>query len=129
MEIEQLNNAIDNKRKGAYMSICYKTNGKNDTYKIVKTVVRIVKYVSTAKNPRISNDTKIGHVNIHINKDNSKSKTILFHITKNRKHKPQVEYFNNGNKITKEAYELVNKVSNHISDVFSKRIEDIIYLR
>lgn len=129
MEIEQLNNAIDSKRKGAYMSICYKTNGKNDTYKIVKTVVRIVKYVSTAKSPRISNDTKIGHVNIHINKDNSKSKTILFHITKNRKHKPQVEYFNNGNKITKEAYELVNKVSNHISDVFSKRIEDIIYLR
>ena len=129
MEIEQLNNAIDSKRKGTYMSICYKTNGKNDTYKIVKTVVRIVKYVSTAKNPRISNDTKIGHVNIHINKDNSKSKTILFHITKNSKHKPQVEYFNNGNKITKEAYELVNKVSNHISDVFSKRIEDIIYLR
>lgn len=129
MEIEQLNNAIDSKRKGAYMSICYKTNGKNDTYKIVKTVVRIVKYVSTAKNPRISNDTKIGHVNIHINKDNSKSKTILFHITKNRKHTPQVEYFNNGNKITKEAYELVNKISNHISDVFSKRIEDIIYLR
>lgn len=129
MTIEQLNQAIDSKKKGTYMSICYKTNGKDDTYKIVKSVVRIVKYVSTAKNHRISNDTKIGHVNIHINKDNSKSKTILFHITKNRKHIPQVEYFNNGKKIAKEAYELINKASNHISDVFSKRIEDIIYLR
>ena len=45
MTIEQLNQAIDSKRKGTYMSICYKTNGKDDTYKIVKSVIRIVNYV------------------------------------------------------------------------------------
>ena len=129
MNIQQINDSINNKKAGTYMSICYKTNGKQDSYKIVKSVVRIVKYISTSANPKVSNDTKIGYVNIHINKDNSKSQTVLFHITKNSKHVPQVEYFDNRGQITKEQYELINKPSNHLSDVFSKRIEDIIYLR
>lgn len=129
MNIEQINNSINNKKAGTYMSVCYKTNGKQDSYKIVRSVVRIVKYISTSDKSRISNDVKIGHVNIHINKDNSKSQTVLFHITKNSKHVPQVEYFDGRGQITKEQYELINKPSYHISDVFSKRIEDIIYLR
>ena len=129
MNIEQINNIINSKKTGTYMSVCYKTNGKQDSYKIVRSVVRIVKYISTSDKSRISNDAKIGHVNIHINKDNSKSQTVLFHITKNSKHVPQVEYFDGHGQITKEQYELINKPSYHISDVFSKRIEDIIYLR
>ena len=129
MNIEQINNIINSKKAGTYMSVCYKTNGKQDSYKIVRSVVRIVKYISTSDKSRISNDVKIGHVNIHINKDNSKSQTVLFHITKNSKHVPQVEYFDGHGQITKEQYELINKPSYHISDVFSKRIEDIIYLR
>lgn len=129
MKIEELNKIIDNKKKGTYMTVCYRTNGKNDSYKIVKAVVRVVKYISTTENKKISNDTRIGHINIHINKDNTKSNTILFHTTKNSKHIPQVQYFDGRGLISKEVYELVNKPSNHISDVFSKRIEDIIWLR
>lgn len=130
MNIEQVNQIIDSKKAGTYLSIKYKTVGKSDTYKIVTAVVRVVKYVSTSTNKRISNDIKIGHVNVHINKDNSKSNTVLFHTTKNYKHKPQVKYFDNNREITKQEYELFNKPSNSIkSDIFCKKVDDIISLK
>lgn len=96
-------------KKGTYVHMRWETIGKAGDVKLSDGVVRFT--------------------NIEVKTSKAGYDYVIARITKNKRVKPKVTYFNNcGIEISKEEYE-ANNVICKIDDYFAKRLENIISLR
>lgn len=130
MNVVNFTNQVAKIKPGSYFRVGYITYGKKDlaSYKIVECVCRFQHYKSANGNDTTpSIYTKVSE---HLYQTSKGNLITQLFITDNPNHKPQVKYYNaNGKEITKQEYESINGVSKpHTSNIFAKKIEDIIYI-
>ena len=109
MERQQFEVIMLNYKKGTYIHMLWETVGKAGDVKKSSGVVRFT------------------NVEVRTSKDGYDYVTAR--ITKNKKVKPHITYYNaEGVIISKEEYE-ANNQTYQITDYFNKRLDDIISLR
>lgn len=109
MERQQFETIMLNYKKGTYIHMVWETVGKAGDVKLSDGIVRFT--------------------NIEVKTSKAGYDYVTARITKNKRVKPKVTYYNaDGVIISKEEYE-ANNVICKIDDYFAKRLENIISLR
>ena len=109
MERQQFEMIMLNYKKGTYVHMVWETVGKAGDVKLSSGVVRFT--------------------DIEVKTSKEGYDYITARITKNKKVRPHITYYNaDGIIISKEDYEANNKTY-QITDYFNKRLENIISLR
>ena len=134
MELQEITNKLNSITKGQYTNVCYKTtkiiNGV-ECEKTTHTIVRFVEY-SHIKGVEVkgkSNPNEQYHNGLIYNEHTNKW-YIQMAVVNNPNFKAKVEYKVNGQVVSKEQYQEVDKPKPNKTEmiVFRKCIDDIISL-
>ena len=130
MTLEQIQEKLNQIKKGTYFTIIYKKS-YGDYTKTTKIVVRLANYYNVVKKEPLqgaksnSSDIHLGN-NLIYNTNTNKTRLQVF-LTNCPYHKPQSIYEYQGNEIDKDTfYQGTNKKPSNVSVMFTLDINDIV---
>ena len=138
MKTIDLQNILNTKHRGAYLTIVYSKTYKGEYVKTTRTTVRLVNYSAVKKNngegdqkpTKVNPNNEYLGNNIIYNK-NTQNTLLQVFLTNNPHHRPHSVYCKvNGEEITKEEFvEATGKKSSTPDIMFSINVNDIVMVK